>query len=319
MKSASRPSPTDLDTPWKEALDHFLRPFLAFFYPPIHADLDWQRGYESLDKELQQIAPEARTGRRLADKLFKVWGQDGQEAWLLIHIEVQGRPDHEFAERMFIYSYRIYDRYRRPVVSLAVLGDDRPSWRPDHFELNSWGSRIGIRFLPVKLLDFRDKADALERDANPFAAVVLAHLKGMETRKAPQRRWDWKICLIKGLYERGLKPEEIRQLFRLIDWMMQLPEELEKQFKVELHRFEEERRMPYVTGVERLAREEGREEGLQEGIREGIALGMEMKFGSAGKKLTSKIDKVRDLAKLRALARALKTAKKLEDIQSMLG
>ena len=45
---------------------------------------------------------------------------------------------------------------------------------------------------------------------------------------------------------------------------------------------------------------------------------MELKFGSAGKKLTSKIEKVHDLAKLRALARALKTAKKLEDIHSML-
>jgi hypothetical protein len=32
------------DSPWKEALEHLLPSFLAFFYPTIHHDLDWQRG-----------------------------------------------------------------------------------------------------------------------------------------------------------------------------------------------------------------------------------------------------------------------------------
>jgi hypothetical protein len=41
-----------------------------------------------------------------------------------------------FPERMFIYSYRVCDRYRRPVVSLAVLCDDNPNWRPDNFGHN---------------------------------------------------------------------------------------------------------------------------------------------------------------------------------------
>ena len=62
--------------------------------------------------------------------------------------------------------------------------------------------------------------------------------------------------LIKGLYDRGLDAEQIRQLLRLIDWMVQLPKELEQQCRAEIDRFEEERRMPYVTSFERLAREE---------------------------------------------------------------
>src|SRR6266853_187648 len=78
MSSARRPA-ADLDSPWKEALEHFLSQFLAFFYPAVHADLDWARGYESLDKELQGIMPSARTGKRLADKLFKIWRQNGRE------------------------------------------------------------------------------------------------------------------------------------------------------------------------------------------------------------------------------------------------
>jgi hypothetical protein len=42
-----------LDSPWKEALEHFLDPFLVLCFPQAHAGIDWSRGYESLDKELQ--------------------------------------------------------------------------------------------------------------------------------------------------------------------------------------------------------------------------------------------------------------------------
>jgi hypothetical protein len=47
----------DFDSPWKEALDVYFQAFLAFFFPLIHDDIDWSRAFESLDKELQQIAP----------------------------------------------------------------------------------------------------------------------------------------------------------------------------------------------------------------------------------------------------------------------
>ena len=99
----------DLDSPWKEALLRYLPAFLQFFFPHVHEAVDWTRGYESLDKELHRIMPEAKVGTRLADMLFKVWLQDGRETWLLIHIEVQAQPDEAFPRRMFVYYYRLFD------------------------------------------------------------------------------------------------------------------------------------------------------------------------------------------------------------------
>ena len=59
----------------------------------------------------------------------------------------------------------------------------------------------------VKLLDYAADVPALETNPNPFAAVVLAHLKTRETRQDPDARCLWKVRLIKGLYERGLSKQ----------------------------------------------------------------------------------------------------------------
>lgn len=34
----------DFDSPWKDALHLYLDYFLAFFFPDIHGDIDWDRG-----------------------------------------------------------------------------------------------------------------------------------------------------------------------------------------------------------------------------------------------------------------------------------
>lgn len=91
---------SDFDSPWKEALHYCLKWFLAFFFPKCHDEIDWSREYESLDTELQKIFPEGETGKRTVDKLFKVWRRDGEEAWVLIHVEVQSQAEEEFAERI---------------------------------------------------------------------------------------------------------------------------------------------------------------------------------------------------------------------------
>ncbi len=131
------------DSPWKEVLDLYFRQFLAFFFPEIERDIDWSRGYQSLDKELPQFERDSATGGRYADKLFRVWRLNGEERLVFIHIEVQGTPDSEFPRRMYIYNYRIFDRHRKSVASLAILADEDPNWRPDRHVGKPSGCRGG--------------------------------------------------------------------------------------------------------------------------------------------------------------------------------
>ena len=107
---------------------HAFPEFLAFYFPQVAAEIDWSRGYDFLDQEFTQVVRDASLGRRLLDKLVRVTTRDGEEQWVYIHIEIQGQHDTAFAERLFVYNYRLYDRYRRPIVTLAVLADTSPSW-----------------------------------------------------------------------------------------------------------------------------------------------------------------------------------------------
>jgi hypothetical protein len=120
----------DYDSPWKNALDRYFQEFLAFFFPEAHVGVDWSRGYEPWDKELQKVVRDAELGRRIADKLFRVWRLDGEPQLVYVHVEVQGQVEAGLAKRIFVYHSRLADRYDAPVASLVVLADDQPAWRP---------------------------------------------------------------------------------------------------------------------------------------------------------------------------------------------
>jgi len=247
----------DYDSPWKTALECYFRECIEFFLPEMARDVDWEKGYVFLDKELQQVAKDAAIGRRYADKLVQLYRKDGGDEWVLTHAEVQGQQRKVFPERMYTYNYRTFDLFRRKVASIAILADDNPSWRPDHFSYELWGSRAGLWFPVIKLLDYRDNWAELEASSNPFATVVMAHLKAVETKGDKEQRYRWKLFLIKRLYRLGYAKADIIRLFGFIDWVLSLPAEMEKGLWTEIQKLEEETKVEYVTSVERIGIEKG--------------------------------------------------------------
>lgn len=202
--------------------------------------------------------------------------------WVLIHVEVQGDPESAFAERMFTYNYKIRDIYQVPVASLAVLADTNRRFRPASYSAALWDCRVQFDFPMVKLLDYTtpERWAELEASDNVFALVVMAQIKAKVTDDA-QTLKGWKFRLIRLMYDRGYGRALIVELFRLIDWMIRLPEALEAEFRQELYAFEEERQMPYVTTVERAGIEKGMALGMQQGEATILMALLEEKFGSA--------------------------------------
>ncbi|MBN2702399.1 MAG: hypothetical protein JXR29_13215 [Methylothermaceae bacterium] len=122
------------------------------------------------------------------------------------------------------------------------------------------GCEPTFRFPEVKLLDWEDRWLALETSDNVFAVVVMARLRAKTSRDADERG-DWKFRPVRLLYERGYERALILELSRLIDWMIRLPDGLERQFLESVYRLEEAKKMPYVTSAERFGIEKGKQQG----------------------------------------------------------
>jgi hypothetical protein len=251
------PQNADYDNPWKSFIELYFRDFLIFFFPKIEADIHWSKPIQFLDKELQKVVRDAEVSKRYADKLVEVHRLNGQKTLVICHIEVQSQEEGNFAARMYSYNYRLRDRYNCPVVSLAILGDDNQTWRPSQFQADLWDCSIHFTFPIVKLVDYQSDWTGLAANQNPFAVVVMAHLKTKATHNQPEARKNWRYQLVTMLYDQGYEQQDILELHHFLDWMMSLPEEWEKQFQIELKAFEEARQMKYVTTIERMAEARG--------------------------------------------------------------
>jgi hypothetical protein len=248
LQTSSAVQRTDYDGAWKEALDRYFEPFLRLCFPAVHAGTDWARGFSPLDQELQEVVRDAEMGKHRVDKLFQVHRHDGTEDWILVHVEVQSRPDHRLPQRLYRYYCRIRDRYDRRVVSLAVLADRSSRFRPGPYEEETLGCRVRFEYPCCKLLDL-DRA-VLERDNNPAALVILAHRAAQERRRDPVQRQALKWALTRSLYERGYRKEDILELFRLIDWLVRLPQEQEVEFRRQVAEYEAQLRALLKSAIQ---------------------------------------------------------------------
>ena len=244
------------------------QPFMDFLYPHIAELIDWQQPVEFLDKELQKITRKAKNPRRYADKLVKAQFLNGSEQWILIHIEVQGAAEADFAERMFIYYYRIRDRYQKPVISLAVLTDTQPSFRPNHYSDSIAGCSIRFQFETVKLLDWQDKTDQLLQHDNPFGLLIAAQLTA-KLIKDGKNRVDNLIGYYRLAAKKQLPREQVVQLVVFLEWIVALPEDLTPYYNEQLEHLEEDSHMTYISIIERQGIAQGIEQGIEQGIGQG--------------------------------------------------
>jgi len=220
-----------------------------------------------------ELSPDPKRRKRAVDKLVRVYLLGGRRATLLIHVEFQNEVDTDLVARLYLYNTKIYSLLGEPVITLAVLGDKEPAWRPTEFDYALGGFETRMRFPVAKLLDYAGEWAALEESDNPFAVVVMAHLKAMETSRQPEARLEWKLRLAKSLYDRGCSDERIQQLVEFIDWLMVLDEVREERFDGALRQYEEERTMPTISPYQQRFLARGKQEGLVLGKQEGLVLG----------------------------------------------
>ena len=220
----------DFDSNWKYLIEKYYFQFIAFFLPKLFDDIDVNRLPVFLDNELQTIWRSMKTGLKMTDKLMKVWLKNGEEHWVLVHIEVQARFETLFSKRMFTMSYRILDKYQVAPVALAVFVDTLIPSSFDTYEHTIYGTKTMYQYNTYKIIE-QIETELLKSD-NLFALVVLANLRTIQTKKKGSEfdRLMFKKHLYNLLIERNFEPEVYHDLLNFIDYMMILPEELKIEY-----------------------------------------------------------------------------------------
>ncbi len=239
--------------------------------------------------------------------------RDGRQVSLLIHVEFQNQFDPDLSERLYAYNIGIYSLLRQKVITLAVLGDGDPQWRPAEFGYADADFETRLRFPVVKLLDYEANWQMLEQSTNPFAVFVMAHLKTLATVRKPESRLEWKL-LSKALYERSYDVLQIQHLLDFIDWLMVLDDRREAHFDATLRKYEEEKTMPTMSPMQKRFMAKGAVENRREDILDILNL----RFGSVPPEVEEAIQAIEDTKTLRTLLASAVQVSTLDDFRRLL-
>lgn len=309
---------SDFDGAWKDLIERRLAEILEQFFPKIHCEIDWTRPIEFLDQELLELLPEGSSTERRVDKLVKVFLKNGEEKWLLIHLEVQSFKEEALPERVYHYNHTIHRGWGHEVISLVIFADLNKGWQPCEYRFQQLGCEINFRYPTCKLLD---ELPRLENDFSMPAIAAKAQIEALRTSRAPQKRFDARWKLVRSLYDHGYSADEIREGYRLLAWMMMLPEDLTLTFRRKTVDFETENEMAYITDTEQSCIDEGIEKGIEKGIDLGalrpvLAL-LSKRFGTIDAKILKQLEAL-NADQLEELAVESLEFKSIEDLRRYL-
>lgn len=257
------------DILWKSIIEDFFKEFLFFFYPEWVNEVDFDKGFEFLDKELEQLFPDSQSTHRFADKLVKVYTKKGIEHWVLIHIEVQGYHDKDFAERMFIYYYRIYDRYRKKIAALAIYTDDSPSFHPTEFSVDFLNTKLRYEFDTYKLYN-KTVIDFDNQKNNPFAIIMEIAWAELHTKGNLDELHN-KTEIARKLLAKGFNKKAIERLLNFLRYYFRLHDKKKECiFEDNLHQFTKLKKTAVPMGIEEAILTDAKRQGLEQGIEQGI-------------------------------------------------
>lgn len=259
------------DALWKGILEDLSEDALRFFFPDYVDVIDFGKGFEYLDKELDKLFTPSKASARRVDKLIKVWLKNGEPHWFLLHIEVQGYRDLLFAKRMFQSVYRLQDKFQYPITAVVIYTDGNRKYHPSEYRESFMGSSLVYQFNTYELVDH--SIEELAASSNIFAVVLEAAKAGIGRKQKDRKATGIKITLVKKLLERGYPPEKVRKVLNFIKHYVRFENNEEKtNFENELDKILQTRKN---MGIEEAILDDVKQQGIEIGMRRGLKKGRE--------------------------------------------
>jgi predicted transposase YdaD len=257
------------DALWKGIIDNLAIDFIAFFFPEIHAQMDNTQQIDSLDKELAAMQPQSDSKLRHADKLLRAVLKDGNETWILIHVEVQGYTDPQFTMRMFQSYYRILDKYGKPPVALAIYTDRSLSSHLSQYHSTHYQTTINYKFQTFSIISHQPAE--LRKSGNPFGFILEIARRALDPYDDDNAIINSKLEMIKYYLTQGLDKKKLRYLMDFIRYYLRFENQNsstifeDKLLEIHLN----QNTMGIRESILYDMKEQGREEGLEQGLEKG--------------------------------------------------
>ena len=274
------------DLLWKDLLARFFVPMLHSLLPDLARDIDEKRDVVFLDKELRRLARFTRQHEggepdenRFVDMLAQVPLLSGEEPWILLHAEVQGRGGNEdFSLRMHRYRGLLEGRYRHPVIALALLVEPLSKAQARGFyRWEGYGTKVSYEFPVFRI--YEGNEEVLKASENPFDWAHLAGLRAWKSRGSVARKLDYLKEMLGLLEDRGWSHADKAQLLVFMEGVIHLKEDASsreyEEWESALEEAREAGRM-YVSIMERKGIEKGIQLGRTEGMKIGEAKGLQL-------------------------------------------
>ena len=275
----------DFDAAWKSILEAFEVEVVEILFPEIYDKISWEKGTESLDKELLEIQKEIfhqdASEKIISDKIIKVYLKDNKSKILFIHVEVQSysSENNSFGERMFRYFYRIWDKFRyknndtSEIVAAAIYTykgdrgkDTRYVYKP--LDLEEEILTYNFRIIDVEKIDL-----SRINENNPLKLVFKMAKELLKLGASDEEVYNAKIKLANELsgYDKVKNKDQIKALVYFLEYLFLIQdEELERRYK----EFKGGKIKMTVDEVRDMYNiQKGKEEGIKEGERKGIEVG----------------------------------------------
>lgn len=302
---------TDHDRLFKELLSTFFVDFLDLFLPQVACQIE----RDSVRFLPQEYFADLTTGEKKIIDLLAEVKILGQDAVILIHVEAQSSSDADFAQRMFFYFARLYQKYGHRIYPIVVFSFDEPfREEPCTHCVEFAGLKVlEFNFTPIQLnrLHWRDYLS----QSNPVAAALMAKMQ-----IAPNDRPRVKAECLRLLATLRLDLARVQLISGFVDTYLRLNVREEGMFQAEIGKLEESEQvgvMQIVTSWMEQGIEQGIERGAEQEARSLILRQLTRRIGDVSPEVRSQVQSL-SLKQLESLGEALLDFSEPDDLVSWL-
>lgn len=254
------------DQLFKELIHHFFTEFMEAFFPHVYKYID----FTSIKPLSEEMFTDLLDGEsRRADIIIETKLKD-QDTIIIVHVEPQSTYQDHFHKRMYLYFSLLYNKYRKPILPIAVFSYDEQRHTQNEFEIQfPFFKVLKFNFLKLELrnMDWRKYINS----NNPVAAALLSKMGYSEKEKIQVKREFLRMFL-----KMELSPAKARFIYGFFDKYLTLNQEEEEMLMTEMKEFDESEGLPYLPiAWEEIAKKKGMEQGLKEGRQKGREEGRE--------------------------------------------